>query len=158
MVREAPPVGAQQQEPRPLAHPNWAKPLWSQPKACKFHIVTSRYTRTRRWRKYADILVEVVDAPADAAAGEAYLFPSAAARPAMRDAEHLATPVGRELLNRKKAASEEFIERHRHRLLDGACFDIPGRGGRTEVGVYCAGYDAFLNESMLSDPAGAPSA
>ncbi|MGE3279675.1 MAG: SEFIR domain-containing protein [Alphaproteobacteria bacterium] len=146
-ISDAPPAAGS----APLGHPNWAKSLWPKPQYCRFHIATSRYARKRRWNKYADILVEVVEPVLDDMTGEAYLFPSVAARPVLRDAGHLNSAAGRELLRQKKSVSAEFIARSGNRLLEGCFFAMTMKSGDTEIGIYCADYDAFLNEK-IRDP------
>jgi hypothetical protein len=139
-----------------LVHPSWARSLWSEPAHCKFHIVTSRYATKRRWRKYADILVEITDPAPVGATGEAYLLPSNTARPALRDAAFLTRPDGKDVLARKKRAAREFIERSEHRLLSGVWFLMPPRNGTQEIGVYCAAYDERLNDALFTSVANDP--
>jgi SEFIR domain len=144
------------EEPVLLAHPGWARALWSKPQACKFHIVTSRYDRKRRWRKYADILVEVTEPVLEGISGEAYLLPSVAAHPVLRDAEYLTSDAGKQTRERKSAASGRFIEASGNRLLDEAWFVMSAQNGSGEIGVYCAAYDAFLNDCSLDPQSGVP--
>ena len=128
-----------------LCHPLTTEKDRGQLHPCSFFIKPDyKNDRLGRWRKLADIEVEVVgeNFPPNF---QVYLIPSGSATPLLRHSHILKTDPS--LLERKRSASIKFAEEWMERELKGTWF-IMKMGELDVPTVYSLEYDKFLNYSI----------
>jgi hypothetical protein len=109
---------------------------------CRFFI-HPLYQSTSLWNTYADLLVEIVNAPVS---GKAYLIPSGYANPRLRHTRHLER--SKEDLKRKRMVTIEFAKQFDKQELVGQRFAMRTAAGDERIKVYSQAYDRFLNSSL----------
>jgi hypothetical protein len=106
---------------------------------CKFEI-NPKYTRMDRWKKRADVLVDLHDAKIT---GQVYLIPSGAAPKSMGHTEILNSSP--EALERKRTATRQFVDKFQDQQVMGKSFTMSKDNARFTA-VYSSTYDRFLTE------------
>jgi hypothetical protein len=113
---------------------------------CTFVIHPSYQTDPRgRWQQLADVLVRF---PNPLRTRDVYLIPSGLCSPLLRHSDILRTEP--ELLERKRAATVDFVQRQAQSVLAGFWFALKRRESEV-VTVYAPTYDAALNASLQGD-------
>jgi hypothetical protein len=129
--------------PKPF-HPPDERHRRSEIQQCRFNIDPGWETAPG-WKgdnSYSDVLIDVLDVPMISGIDEkVYLIPSGYAPKALEDTKHLKTEKNKRL---RRAATEEFIRRYKHKTLSGYYFTmaLPGRGLKAKA--YCVEFDNIL--------------